>query len=294
MPSTNARLLKLASLAAGILGAIALFVIVTPLVFAQRAPHGALADWKAQWHRAQSNPLVQWRMGSGTGVGVEVRDVDEADVKREKPSVSAGAVIEDVRSDSPAAKAGMKAGDVIVNFDGERVRGARHFERLVSETPAGRTVDATVLRAGSKVSLKVTIDTVDAFEPLKQYSYRFNRPESFTITMPKWETAENFYGLTPRAYVTGRAHLGVGVVELTPQLGEYFGASQGVLITEVDEGTPGKTAGLKAGDVITQINGAAVRSSADLRRKLSEATGETKLTVIRDKTELTLTVKMQG
>jgi serine protease Do len=301
MASNSGRLLKLAGLGAGILGAIALFVIVAPLVYGQTRPKwlhedkpSALSEFRAQLHRVQNNPLVQWKhqILGGSSVGIDVRDVDEADVKREKLPGQGGAVVQDVRSDSPAAKAGIKAGDVIVSFDGERVRGARHFDRLVTETPAGRTVDATVMRAGAKVNLKVTVDTVDAFEPLKQYSYLFNRPDAFTMSQPRWESFSQ-YGLGPRGMLaTGRARLGVGVQDLTEQLGEYFGTSQGALVTAVDEGTPAKSAGLKAGDVITRINGEIVRDTADLRRKLGDTSGETKITIVRDRKELTVTAKI--
>ena len=76
----------------------------------------------------------------GSGIGVSVRDVDDADLKREKLPALGGAVVEDVQTDSPAAKAGMKAGDVIVSFDGEKVRSARHLSRLIEETPALREI----------------------------------------------------------------------------------------------------------------------------------------------------------
>jgi serine protease Do len=297
----NARLLKMAGLGVGILGVIALVVIATPLVYGQtkrtwlyEAGHDPLTEFRAQLHRAQNSPLVQWKeqILGGSSVGIDVRDVDEADVKREKLPGSSGAVVEDVRSDSPAAKAGMKAGDVILSFDGERVRSARHFDRLVTETPAGRTVDATVMRAGARVNLKVTVDTVNTFDPLRQYSYRFSRPEAFTMSLPNLESF-SYYGLGPRGMLaTGRARLGVGVQDLTEQLGEYFGTSQGALVTAVDEGTAAKTAGLKAGDVITKINGEDVRNAADLRRKLAETSGETKITIMRDRKEMTVTAKI--
>ena len=57
----------------------------------------------------------------GSGIGVTIRDVDSADVTREKLPASLGAVVDDVRADSPAAKAGIRAGDVIVSFDGEKI-----------------------------------------------------------------------------------------------------------------------------------------------------------------------------
>ena len=59
---------------------------------------------------------VRSQLLSGNGIGVTVRDVDAADVKREKLPAESGAVIDDVRSDGPAAKAGLKAGDVIVEL----------------------------------------------------------------------------------------------------------------------------------------------------------------------------------
>lgn len=282
MAWTSARLLKVAGVGVGILGTLALFVIVARTVAGQAA------------EASQRSPLVelaQWTGGSA--VGIEVRDVDEADVKREKLPASMGAVVEDVRSDGAAAKAGMRAGDVIVSFDGERVRSAKHFERLVSETPAGRTVDVAAMRAGAKVNLKLTVQTVDAFAPFKQYSYSFNRPElrpeAWTLSMPRFSQQYGF----PAHTLTSRARLGIGVTDLTEQLGEYFGTAQGALVTTVDDATAAKTAGLKAGDVITKVNGAAVRDSNDLRLKLREAKGETKITVMRDRKEVTLTAKLE-
>jgi serine protease Do len=297
MTWNSARLLKVAGLGVGILGSIALFVIITPVVSGQTVTRQgglSLADWKQQ-------------IVGGTSVGVGVRDVDEADIKREKLQGGMGAVVEDVHSDSPAAKAGMKAGDIIVSFDGERVRSARHFERLVTETPAGRTVEATVMRAGSRVNLKLIVATVDPWEPLKTYGYALKpeawtmamkpeawtiKPEAWTTTMPKLEA---FYSsnLGPQFGFYGRSRLGVGVQNLTEQLGEYFGTAQGALVTAVDDNTPAKVAGLKAGDVITKINGEAVRDTADLRRKLSAAKGETTITVMRDRKELTLKAKIE-
>src|SRR5437667_10734509 len=76
--------------------------------------------------------------GRGVEIGVSVRDVDASDHAR------GGVVIEEVRPDSPAARAGLKSSDVVVEFDGEPVRSARQFTRLVQETPPGRAVKMTV------------------------------------------------------------------------------------------------------------------------------------------------------
>src|SRR5215831_14615023 len=61
-----------------------------------------------------------------------------------------GVEVEEVHADSPAARAGLKRGDVIIEFDGEHVRSSRQFSRIVQETPPGRAVTATISRDGRK------------------------------------------------------------------------------------------------------------------------------------------------
>jgi serine protease Do len=87
--------------------------------------------------------------------------------------------------------------------------------------------------------------------------------------------------------------LGVSGQNLTGQLGDYFGTPEGVLVTSVEDGTPARTAGLKAGDVITRINGEAVRNLTDLRRIVGNASGETRITIFRDRKEQTITMKLE-
>jgi len=243
----------------------------------------------------QTQPrLVRSQILGGNSIGVTVRDVDSADVKREKLPAESGAVIDDVRSESPAAKAGLKAGDVIVSFDGEKVRSAQHFARLVDETPDGREVEATVIRDGGRVNVKVAPVAGNTFNWVMR-----NRPGNLqtmtlpTVTMPdmKSMTLEPFRTRTFSFFSRGR--LGVSAQDMTEQLGAYFGAPEGALVTSVDENSAGKTAGLKAGDVITKVNGNVIRNASDLQRRLMDVSGEATITVIRDHKEQTLTVKME-
>src|SRR5205807_5377557 len=81
--------------------------------------------------------------------GASIRDVDAS-------GKASGVVVEEVRPDSPAAKAGIRTSDVIVEFDGEAVRSARQFMRLVHETAPGRTVKATVMRDGARKDVQIT------------------------------------------------------------------------------------------------------------------------------------------
>ena len=86
-------------------------------------------------------------------IGVSIEDVEASEATG---SPEEGAHVTDVRDETPASMAGIEAGDVIVEFDGERVRSARQLSRLVRETPAGRQVSAVVMRDGRRVTLEVT------------------------------------------------------------------------------------------------------------------------------------------
>src|SRR5258708_6516218 len=90
--------------------------------------------------------------GRGAHIGVSVRDVDNTDTSDSK----AGVVIEDVTPGGPADKAGMKTGDTITEFDGERVRSSLQFTRLVRETPDGRRAQAVLSRGGQRIVVTVT------------------------------------------------------------------------------------------------------------------------------------------
>ena len=94
-------------------------------------------------------------VGGGPRLGVSIRDIEKDDVAKWKLAGQIGVVIEDVTKDSAAAKAGVKATDVVVQYDGENVRSARQFRRLVTETVAGRTVRMAVMRDGKRVDLDV-------------------------------------------------------------------------------------------------------------------------------------------
>jgi serine protease Do len=196
--------------------------------------------------------------GAGSSIGVTVRD---------QTGDAAGVLIEGVREGTPATRAGLQKGDVVVEFDGERTRSARQFTRLVRETPPGRSVKMTVVRDGSKRTVDITPEprdsvtlqqfprvTGDVFRALpRDFNFQFS-PDFFS---------EGFFG-SPR-------RLGVSVVPLSDQLATYFGVKEGVLVSQVESGTPAATAGIQAGDVITAVNGRSVMSSAELAREVREA-----------------------
>jgi serine protease Do len=243
----------------------------------------------------------------GSRLGVAIRDVEAADVTREKLPAPAGAVIEEVTAASAADKAGVKAGDVVVAFDGERVRSARQLERLVAETPAGRSVKVALQRAGARMELDVVPEASRmAFEGIGPI--RWNMQEDIARemarTLPRVE--RDFKRQLPAmefdfdrpggfAFVPGRGRLGVRVQDLSPGLAEYFGVKSGVLVAEVDADSPAARAGVKAGDVITAVNGQAVSDPDDLRREMGKAdeAASAELDVTRDRKPVSLKVEVQ-
>jgi serine protease Do len=106
-------------------------------------------------------PLVAALAGGGPRLGVQVRDVAKVDLAKLKLPAQSGVVIDEVMNETAAQKAGVKAGDVVVQFDGENVRSAQQFTRLVRETAEGRTVKMAVIRDGKRLDLDVTPTAAD-------------------------------------------------------------------------------------------------------------------------------------
>jgi C-terminal processing protease CtpA/Prc len=231
-------------------------------------------------------------LGDGAQIGVSIRDVEAG-------AAAAGAHVESVRNESPAAKAGLKDGDVITEFDGERVRSARQLSRLVSETPTGRTVPLKVARAGRQLDLQVTPEAAPlmrgSFEAPhvrieRMPHFRFEGPGEFERFLPG---GDRVWSWSEGGGTGGRGRLGVGIQSLTPQLAEYFGAKEGVLVTTVQDDSPAAQAGLKAGDVITAIDGKTVASPRDLTGAVRETeSAEVKISYVRDRKTADVQVKL--
>jgi serine protease Do len=102
----------------------------------------------------QTEPMIA-ALGGGPRLGVQIRDLGKEDLAKFKLSAPHGVVVEEVMEGSAAEKAGVKAGDVVVQFDGENVRSAAQLTRLVRETVAGRTVNMGVVRDGKRMDLEV-------------------------------------------------------------------------------------------------------------------------------------------
>lgn len=263
----------------GSLCAVTLLVACAGALFAQRT-------------RVQVGPETRTMMlnmdGGGARLGVRLEDVNAEKMKELKLSGEGGAVVTEVDSDSAAAKAGLKTNDVILEFDGERVRSMAQLRRMVQETPAGRTVAVSISRAGATQTLKVKLE--EGYFGGNMREFAFPKVEVPEIHMP--EMNFDFFNGGPR--------LGISADDLTKQLAENLGVAQGsgVLVLEVMPGTPAEKAGLKAGDCITKVGDEKVESISDLHRALGRSSGSEEkqvvaVTIVRDHHEQTLSVQLE-
>jgi serine protease Do len=255
--------------------------------------------------RVVTPKAVQVVSGRGSQIGVTIRDVEDADAKASKLAAPTGVIIEEVADDSPASKAGLKKGDVVLEFDGERVRGVRHFTRLVQETPAGRRVQTSVMRDGQKLNVTIEPRASGGFSYFgddDRMSVLRDLADGWRVDIPKPAPAPPAAPKPPAppafpafpdfdtfVWRSGNG-LGISVGDLPDQLAQYFGTKDGVLVTSVTDNSAAAKAGIKAGDVLTSLNGRDVTSPSDLRRRIQELKDGDEFTVgiVRDKKATTL------
>src|SRR6266849_9482913 len=228
-------------------------------------------------------------------LGVETQEVTADTAKELKLPAERGVVVGRVTQDSPAAKAGLKEKDVITEVNGQRVEGASQFRRMIHEIPAGRTAQLTVWRDGRAQTLTVTLGEAEeghrAWMKAAPGAFAFRMPDVQIPEIPSIDWGEGM-----NTVLAGRPRLGIDAEDIGGQLGSFFGApdGEGILVRNVNRGSPAEKAGLKAGDVITSFNGERVRSLVDLRQKLaSQNDAKTaKIGVLRNKSEVNLSVEL--
>jgi serine protease Do len=191
-----------------------------------------------------------------------------------------GVIVRRVEPNSPAEKAGLKEGDVIIQFNKEDVVGVQQFTRLVRETPVGRAVEIKIERDNRDQTLRVTTERFPNF------------PDGFggfDIPFPRIRVRDFPQVQLNTTYVQS----GIRVERLTDQLRDFFGVygNGGVLVTSVDPGSAGEKAGLKAGDVIISIDGRGIRTPNDFSREMRARGSKAMLKIIRDKQEREISIE---
>jgi len=216
---------------------------------------------QAQFNAPQAFDLLAGSDMTGSRLGVQLRDIDADRANVIKLGEPRGVEVMDVEEGSPAEQAGIKAGDVLLSYNGENIVGAQQLGRLVSETPRGRKVKIEYWREGKTSALMAT---TAAPKPMV-----FPRMPSGDIM-----NVRGLYGplaIPTPELVWKTPQFGFVCESLDPQLAEFFGVKHGVLVRSVVKGSPAGKAGLRAGDVVTQIG---ERSVADPRDITSYVHGE--------------------
>lgn len=166
-----------------------------------------------------------------------------------------GALIHDVvGDDTPAARAGLRSADIIVEYDGHRVRNQRHLTRLVASTKVGRTVELKVMRDGREVTVPVTIGP---------------RPSATTSRALPAEDMVHQELLPPRRH---HVDLGVTLKPVTSELAKMLDLDErrGAMVAEVKEGSPAEEMGLRPQDVILRYNRRPITTVQQLEAMLDD------------------------
>lgn len=241
--------------------------------------------------------------GNGGYLGVQTVEVTRDNMSKFGLNEVRGVGVEKVLEGSPAASAGIRAGDVIVRINGEAVTSTRKLTRMISEISPDQQARVTVIRSGSELELSATIGK----RPAPQFEEgRFTMPLPELPDMPQLERLRELFKNDGSGKVftfpegeadvftlrpgTGR-QIGVNVYPVTKQLGERYGVDGGVLINSVGENSAAAKAGLKAGDIIVEVDGKQIKNNLDLMRSVNEKKeGDVNVTFVRDRARQTVTV----
>lgn len=214
----------------------------------------------------------------GGWLGVSIQDISPKIAKKKDLKSDEGAYVNDVVEDSPADSAGVKEGDVIVEFNGRKIDDADDLFKAVQKATAGSKTKIVVIRNNEKKSMEIAVG--------KLRRKRMN--EGFAVTAPR----------APRLAIFAKSGMwGLRLSELNEQLGEYFGApnGKGLLVEKVEKKSTGEKAGFKAGDIITKVNKNSVEDIRDLNEAAEDADKGDKLEieVLRKGANKILTVEIE-
>jgi len=241
-------------------------------------------------HSASSGVVVS-RGNSYLGVAYVEIEPDRA--KQLHLKDERGVEVTCVDEGSPAAKAGLRPGDVVLEYNGARVEGGLQFIRLVRETPPGRVAKLLVWRNGANQTLTATIgQRQPGTMVLSDDMLALSPPPMPEIpTMPTIRIPD-----IPRALMSWRSPvLGIESESLNPQLAEFFGVKEGVLVRSVIANSTAEKAGFKAGDVIIKADGEKIATPREISGILQSARAKrtVPVTVVRHQKEIVLNLTLE-
>lgn len=190
------------------------------------------------------NSLIESGKITRGWLGVVIQNLNPELAESFDVSITEGVLISNVQDDSPAEKAGIKSGDIVIEYEGESIKNVNQFRNLVAKTGAGNKVKVKVIRDGKEKILTVKIGE---------------------------QPADLFYSDASGA--TTEKHLGITVQNLTKELAENMGIEKdsGVLVSDVQPGSTAAMAGVRQGDLIEAVNRTNVKNTAEFKKALKKA-----------------------
>jgi serine protease Do len=191
------------------------------------------------------NSLIEDGKVTRGRLGAWIQDLDEDLAESFDVEARSGVLIGDVDPDSPAGRAGLRAGDIVTKYNGDPVTRADDLRLRVAATRPGDEVELEVVRDGRRRTVEVEIGEL----------------ESEDVAGNERPTTKLDEGI------------GLGVRTLTPEIAEQLGLEssvKGAVVTEVDPFGPAADAGIRQGDVIVQVQSTPITSAEDLRRELGK------------------------
>jgi serine protease Do len=220
----------------------------------------------------------------GSYLGVHLSDIDPDRAATLKLAEARGVEVVGVQPGTPAAKAGFKAGDVILTYNGENVLGAQQLGRLVAETPPGRHIKIQYWRDGKQGETTVITAAPEMFPNVLQFR-NFVPPQDWSDRAKLEEQlmrlqASTFEIPTP-IMIWKNSLLGFWCEPIDDQLAQYFGVKSGVLVRAIDKDGPADKAGVKAGDIVTAIGDRSVSGPHDVTSYLRSQSQPVKSVTVR-------------
>ncbi|HMF01643.1 MAG TPA: DegQ family serine endoprotease [Terriglobia bacterium] len=203
-------------------------------------------------------------------IGVSVQDITPELAAAMKIPQTRGALIGDLDPKGPAAQNGLQSGDVIVEADGKAIEDSRMLRLIVGSKAPGTQLSLGVLRNGQPRNVTVKLDQL----PVKETA--------------STETPTRQKGSAPE---TIQSRIGVAAVELTPEIAQHLKVPddvKGVVVADVEEGSPAAEAGLQLGDVVQEVNHKPVHTVADFYSQLTAARGSNPILLLLNRDGHTL------
>jgi membrane-associated protease RseP (regulator of RpoE activity) len=229
-------------------------------------------------------------------LGIGIRDIDNDRAAALKLKEPTGAEIITVDHDAPAGTAGLKQHDVILQMNGQPIAGAAQLRRMLHETPAGRSISLVISRDGQQQTVTATLADhatleQNAWTKIKVFSDPGSDQDAYVLTPQNSKSGRNsFFG----PLIFGGASIGVQLDTLGSQLADFFGVKdgQGLLVKHVADNSPASSAGLKAGDVVTKVNGQTMATLNDWTKTIHANRGkQVQVTIVRNRQQQVLTMQ---